>query len=101
MKSGASNRRSIPRPERRAKKATHPTKLRPDRAASTGLEAAPSASAPCDIVQPDLQARESTAIGWAYAEPPLLSDRRLVAGVTKYRVVIDCVFDRRKPGTSA
>ena len=100
MKSGASHRRSTPRPGKRAKKTTHPARVRQGSGASTAFEVVPSASAPCDIVQPDSEAREPSAVGWAYAEPPRLSGGRSGTGATKYRVVIDCVLDLRKPGTS-
>ena len=100
MASEASNRgHSTPRPGRRTKEVPPATTL-PRSAVSGGVEGVPGGSAPCEVVQPGLEAREPAAIGWAYEEPPQLSDGSLGTGSATYRVVISCVFDRRESGSS-
>lgn len=96
MSSDASNRgHDTARPGKRSKKAVPPATALPRTALPAGVEGVPGGSAP-----PALEAREPFAVGWAYLEPPRLSDGSLGTGSTAYRVVISCVLDRRELGSS-
>lgn len=94
MKSGPLHRGRPHQPGKRARNATHPARLRPGSEAAAPIEVVSSPPAAGDIVPRAPQGHEHGAVGWAYAVPP-----RLSTGPAKYRIVIDCVFDRRKPGT--
>ena len=100
MASDASNRgHDTPRPGKHSKKAVPPATALSRTTLSGGAEGVPR-TAPCEVVQPALEAREPSAVGWAYGEPPQLSDGGLGAGSAAYRVVISCVLDRRDHGSS-
>lgn len=95
MKSGTLHRGRTRRSGKRARKTAQPARLRPGPEAPVPVEVVSSAAAACDIAPPEPEGHEHAAVGWAYAVPP-----RLSTGPAKYRIVIDCVFDRRKPGTA-
>ena len=94
MKSGPLHRGRTHPPGKRARKTAPPARLRPGSGAAAPIEVVSNTPAVYDVAPAGPQGHEHAAVGWTYAVPP-----RLSPGPPKYRIVIDCVFDRRQPGT--
>jgi len=95
MKGGPLHRGRTQPPGKRAKKTPHPARLRPSSEAPAPNEVLASPPAVWDIAPHAPPGHEHAAVGWTYAVPP-----RLSPGPAQYRIVIDCVFERREPGTA-